>query len=259
MAIYITGDTHGTYDVNKIFKLMPSLTESDFLIVLGDFGICWDNYGGDNKVRNFWNRLKCQTLFLDGNHENFTLLNRYHVSEKFGGKVQELGKKITHLMRGQVYTIEGKTFFTMGGAASHDCGRPLDFIISSHLEDYHSKDFYADFQKLPKYEQYLCRVPGKSWWKEEIPSPDEIASGKANLAALDNKVDYILTHTASSRVYHHLGFNPNSNPWSKPLIEFFDWLEENVLFEHWWFGHLHMDFNYDAKHIGFYQEIREAY
>jgi hypothetical protein len=31
MAIYITGDTHGTYDVNKMLKLKDALCEGDYI------------------------------------------------------------------------------------------------------------------------------------------------------------------------------------------------------------------------------------
>ncbi|MDR0906007.1 MAG: metallophosphoesterase [Oscillospiraceae bacterium] len=254
--IYITGDTHGTYDVNKIFKLKNALTEDDYLIVLGDFGVCWDNNGEDNKVRNFWNRHKCKVLFIDGNHENFDLLNAYHVSEWHGGKVHSLGKKITHLMRGQVFEIEGKTFFTMGGAASHDCGRGLDDFITDNLDQYHTLDWNAVSKNWNRHLNRDCRIPGRSWWAAEVPNPDEIAEAKANLAAVGNRVDFVLTHTVSSRIYRHLGFSPTEKPWNTGLIEFFDWIEDNVEFEHWWFGHLHQDFVYDKRHTGFYDAIK---
>jgi hypothetical protein len=55
-----------------------------------------------------------------------------------------------------------------------------------------------------------------------------------------------------------LGYDPKESPWAAPLIDFFDWAEENVQFEHWWFGHLQSDFVYDAKHVGFYDAIREV-
>jgi hypothetical protein len=258
MAIYVTGDTHGTLDVDRFVKMRGILREDDYLIVLGDFGICWDAGAGDDMTRRFWGQQTCNVLFLDGNHENFGLLNHCRVSERFGGKVQEVGKWATHLMRGQVYEIEGKTFFAMGGAPSTDCGGPMDAIISAHLDDYFTHNFRAEYRNLPKHQQGACRVPGRSWWPEEIPSPKEIAEAKANLAAHGNKVDYILTHTASSRIYRHRGYDPNERPWGAPLIAFFDWVEENVQFKHWWFGHMHSDFVYDEKHIGFYEGFREA-
>jgi DNA repair exonuclease SbcCD nuclease subunit len=234
------------------------LSEDDYIIVLGDFGVCWDGGKDDAKTRAFWRKQNCNVLFIDGNHENFDRLNSYAVGERFGGKVRELGDRITHLMRGQVYEIEGKTFFTMGGAASTDCGAPMDIIIQKHLGDYFTHDFKASFDALLKYDKRVCRVPGKSWWAGEIPSPDEIAEAKANLAAHGNKVDYILTHTPSSRVHRHFGFDPRERPWGEPLIAFLDWLEDNVEFEHWWFGHLHHDFYYDSRHIGLYDGIREV-
>jgi hypothetical protein len=251
------GDTHGSYDVSKIFKLKNVLTADDHVIVLGDFGVCWDNNGSDSKVRNFWNRLKCKTLFIDGNHENFDLLNNYPVSNWNGGKVHEIGKKITHLMRGQVFEIEGKTFFTFGGAASHDCGSAMDAVITMRLDEFHTRDFKADYDNLLKYQQRESRVPGKSWWAAEVPTPEELAEAKANLARFGNKVDYVLTHTGSSRVHRHLGFTPNGHPWDRNLITFFDWLEENVEFSHWWFGHFHRDFVYDEKHTGFFDAIKD--
>jgi predicted phosphodiesterase len=162
MAVYIAGDTHGTYDVNKILKLKPHINADDYLIILGDFALCRDNGPSDRKVRNFWNIIKAHILFIDGNHENYTLLNSYPVTEKFGGKVHEISGHITHLMRGQVFTIENKTFFTMGGAASRDCGSPLKEIISAHTEDYFTYDFKKDYDNLFKYERRNCRDPGRT-------------------------------------------------------------------------------------------------
>ena len=255
MSIYITGDTHGTYDVNKLTKMRGILTEDDYMIVLGDFGVCWDNGSSDDKVRNFWNRQKCHVLFIDGNHENFNLLNAYHISEWHGGKVHSLGKKITHLMRGQVFEIEGKTFFTMGGAASHDCGADLDMFIGKNLEQYHTMDWSEIYKNWQREKYFGCRVPGRSWWAAEVPSLDEIAEAQANLAAHGNKIDHVLTHTASSRIYAHLGYSATEKPWNAGLVKFFDSIEETVNFKHWWFGHMHEDFMYDERHRGLYQDV----
>ena len=257
MAIYITGDTHGTYDVNKFMKIKDMLTEDDYIIVLGDFGICWDNSGHDNIVRNFWSSFECTVLFVDGNHENHTLLNSYPISEWNGGKVHAIGDKIKHLMRGQIFEIEGKTFFTMGGAASHDCGEKLEQYIMENLDDYHQADWNTIYATWRSKYYYGCRTPGRSWWAEEIPSPTEIAEAKENLAKAGNKADYVLTHAASRRVFNHLGFT-NERSWDGILLDFFDYIEENIQFDNWWFGHLHTDFIYDERHIGFYDTIREA-
>jgi predicted phosphodiesterase len=262
MKIYVTGDTHGTMNVNSLAKMHNIWTEDDTLIVLGDFGICWDGGEHDNKVRNFWNRQKVgSVLFVDGNHENHALLNSLHVSEWCGGKVHQLGKKLIHLMRGQVYTINGKTILTFGGAGSIDCGTKLNKFIESKLSQYHTLDWdeiYRTYKgERVDYDYGGGRLPGKSWWYNEVPSPAEMSEAEANLAKIGNKVDYILSHTGSTRIHQHLGFNCNNPPWQAELMEFFDRLEENIEFDHWWFGHLHKDFVYDERHIGFYDSIRE--
>ena len=48
--IYITGDTHGLKDIGKLFSfnLVNRLSEKDFMIIAGDFGIIWD----PNLLRN---------------------------------------------------------------------------------------------------------------------------------------------------------------------------------------------------------------
>ena len=38
----------------------------------------------------------------------------------FGGKIQRIRPSIIHLMRGQVYLIDGKKVFSFGGASSQD-------------------------------------------------------------------------------------------------------------------------------------------
>jgi len=248
--IYVSGDTHGTFDVNKFIKIKPHLTEDDYILVLGDSGVCWDNNGSDLKTRRFWERNKSTVLFIDGNHENFDLLNALPVAEWNGGKVHKIGEKIIHLMRGQIFELDGKIVFTFGGAASHDCGPKLDKLIAEHIDDFH--EYFAEHKniKLPRGN----RQPGKDWWAAELPSAEEIAVAKDNLAKYGNKVDYILTHTPSSRVLASRMFE--INPQSADQLAFFDWIEENVKFEHFWSGHLHEDFYYDDRHIGFYEQIR---
>lgn len=47
--IFITGDTHGALEIDKVTVFFneesakQSLTKDDFLIILGDVGVCWDN------------------------------------------------------------------------------------------------------------------------------------------------------------------------------------------------------------------------
>ena len=57
---------------------------------------------------------------MDGKHENFTRLYNYPVEEWYGGKVHKIRDSVLHLMRGEIFNIDNKNFFTFGGAKSHD-------------------------------------------------------------------------------------------------------------------------------------------
>lgn len=223
--ILVTGDTHGFNDVDKIIKLKEknTLSKNDYLIIAGDFGGIWDKYS-INKTVQFYRNMPFTVLFVDGNHENFNLLNSYPIDEWKGGKIHRISENLIHLMRGQVYTIEGKTFFIMGGGTSID------------------KDY---------------RIEHISWWKEEIPSIDEINEAKRNLLAHNNKVDYIITHSC------------DTNSLNCPLIFFkgnkciehednkiLDYYEENIKYKHWYFGHFHVDGDINNRKTVLYNEFR---
>ena len=150
--IYITGDTHGIIDWGKIntsrFPEQKDLTKDDYLIVLGDFGGVWGDKDQDRYIQKTYGERNFTTLFIDGNHENHDLLDSYPVEEWHGGKVHRITDSILHLMRGQVYEIDGLTFFTMGGAESTD---------------------------------KAWRKEGVSWWAREMPSEEEYEEAEKSL------------------------------------------------------------------------------
>jgi len=122
--IYLTGDTHIPIDIDKLsrksFPEQKQLTRDDFIIVLGDFGLLWQ----EDKTYHYWldilSAKRYTLLFVDGNHENFDWLNSLPVESWHGGRVHRVAENILHLMRGEVFEIGGNTFFTLGGAVSHD-------------------------------------------------------------------------------------------------------------------------------------------
>ena len=48
------------------------------------------------------------------------LYNDYPVEEWHGGKVHKIRDSVLHLMRGEIFDIDGKKFFAFGGAKSHN-------------------------------------------------------------------------------------------------------------------------------------------
>lgn len=222
MSIYITGDLHGVSNVHRLDILDTIATEYDYLIVVGDFGIpSFKDMIGDSEGIRVFNRKPYTTMFIDGNHENFFELNSLPIKEWHGGKVHKLSHKIIHLMRGQVFTIDEKTFFTFGGAKSID---------------------------------RILRIPGFSYFEEEDCNIQETNEAIDNIDKLkDSGVDYVITHTCSTNylkehnddiIYGQRVFEQYTGNVGKML----DYVEENLKYKHWYFGHFHRDCKIDDKH-----------
>lgn len=230
--IYLTGDTHGGIDIRKLLdkEFEKKVTSQDFLIICGDFGFIW-NYKKEKRKEKKWlnwfDSQKYTTLFVDGNHECFPRLNAYPEKIWNGGKVHVIREKVFHLMRGQVFEIEGNTIFTMGGASSHDRGPAVG-------------DTKA--------------VIGKSWWPEEIPSQEEMDEGLHNLKKYGNKVDYIVTHCLSSSDQYFL--KGDTLP-KDVLTEYHQYVKENVKFIHWYGGHYHMNVDLPGNTSEIFNRILE--
>ena len=216
--IYVTGDFHGGYDSKKLtttkFPEQKNLTKKDYVIICGDFGCIWDESNNDKYWLNWLNNKNFTTLFVDGNHENFNLLyntDKYPIIRKFGGNVRQVAPSVFHLMRGEIYTIDNKRFFTFGGAESID---------------------------------KMFRKENKSWWSQELPTNEEINNAIDNLANCTHPIDYVITHCAPDFIVSDLGYDRHDY-----LTRFFDNLCDvyKLKFKHWYFGHYHID--KEIRHI----------
>lgn len=239
--IYITGDTHGEFQrfSGKRFEA----GEDDYLIICGDFGGVWDR-SAEQKYWLDWLAAKpWTTLFLDGNHENYDLLATYPVERWHGGKVQYIRPKLLHLMRGQVFVIDGLRFFVMGGASSHD--------VSSGILEPDDPDFNLKRRRLDRA-RALYRINHLSWWKEELPSEEEYAEGLKNLDAVGNRVDVILSHCAPGSVQDIVGggFYRKDR-----LTDYLDQIRERCAFRRWFFGHYHENMEIGRKFVLLYEQI----
>lgn len=220
--IYITGDTHSPIDIGKlstkVFTAQKNLTKNDFVIIAGDCGVVWDGSKTDKYWQQWLNEKNFTTMFVDGNHENFPLLNDFPVEERFGGMVHVVAPSVYHLMRGEVFNIDGMRIFCMGGASSHDKMR---------------------------------RVEGVSWWPEEIPSIAEMEHAIKNLELNNWSVDYIITHCAPKSTMMQL------SPWyeNDALTIFLGAVDSRCSYKHWYFGHYHVDRHIDEKHTALYDSI----
>ncbi len=222
--LFVTGDTHYPIDAGKLYKsktdfALSKLQRSDCLIVLGDFGLFWkkrDKHNAKNmrKVQ----ALPYTLLFVDGNHENFDWLEEFPIEECFGGKAQRCGGNILHLMRGEIYQIQGKTCFVCGGAMSHD----IEF-----------------------------RQPHITWWPQEQVSAEEEWHACRNLDQAGT-VDFILTHTCPDTIVQKMfGKVPSRNATERFLSKVAERLPDIP----WYFGHHHEDKDWGRYHA-MYDKIK---
>lgn len=246
--IYITGDCHADFGrfSKPVFPEQDQMSKKDYVIICGDFGGVWDKEKESKKETNWMDWLDEKpftTLFVDGNHENFDRLYGYPVEEWNGGKVHKIRPSVIHLMRGQVFTLQEKKIFTFGGASSHD--------IEGGILDPDDPDFKKKLNRLIKgWLPY--RINHINWWKQELPSEEEMEEGRHNLEKNENNVDFIVTHCCASATQILLG---GAMYKSDVLTDYLEEVRRNVHFKKWFFGHYHDNRNVNAEEILLYEQI----
>lgn len=225
MAVFITGDKHQRFEgiINKAD--FGYFDENDAVIVLGDMGLFWrhDKKDANSFIEYFEQNYKFMLYFIDGNHENFKLLNALKEDENGMGYVSE---HIRHLKRGRRYNIQGKDILAIGGADSVDKFR---------------------------------RTEGLSWWKDEAITNEDVARVEAGhydyvlshccpaSVFNDNKV-YLCT----------LGnIVDDSNPDFHISENKLEQVKNKITFNKWYFGHYHVDRDIDDKFSCLFHSYKE--
>lgn len=167
----------------------------------------------------------------------FDRLYKYPVVGWNGGYVHAIRPHVLHLMRGEIFDIDGYKVFTMGGAKSHD--------ISDGILDPNNPNYRRQKRRLDNEGKFLYRILGKSWWPEEQPTEDELLQGGYHLHQVNRKVDFIVSHEGPTSLVAQLGYD---NLDVYPLMEFLEEVKQKCQYKRWFFGHHHLNHNFDDKH-----------
>jgi hypothetical protein len=124
-------------------------------------------------------------------------------------------------MRGQLFNIEGNTFFTFGGGESPD--------------------------------RDMRREMG-NWWSDEEPTALEMAEGARVLDEAGCKVDYLITHEPPSLVKSAMLLRKGDRDRVNKLNGYFEEIGRSVEFKHWYFGSLHEDRVITPHHTCLYKK-----
>lgn len=219
--IFITGDTHGS--IHRMTQLVTTLSlysGPKHLIICGDFGYLLQNTPQE------WNFLEkdlgalpdINIIFVDGNHDCHPALNALPVTEWNGTHVHFLTRNVIHICRGEIFRLEGKTFWAFGGAASPD----REYRLANHWP----------------------------WFPEELPSRSDMDRGAAALARCGHRVDCIVTHTAPSFLQRLMGFSELAQ--EAFLGEYLEKVSRSTQFSAWYFGHFHQDQSYSVDEKTFH-------
>lgn len=206
--IFIVGDCHGNLEnLERVQNKYPNLTKNDYVIVCGDFGFIFRKEADQferyqlNEIENY----NFTTLFILGNHENFSRFKDYSIEEWHGGRVHRIGKTIFHLMNGEIYEIGGKKFFCFGGAQSPD---------------------------------RAYRIPYQTWWPEEVPTKEEYNRAIDSLEKIGFNPDYIITHAMPDFFIKELyGGRAITDKVGQMLNDFL----YRCTYKTWYCGHYHLD------------------
>jgi len=217
--LHLFADIHGVirYEIIKKYVETHTLSKSDAIVVLGDFGLVWEE-PMHNGLRNFYESLPCEVLFIDGNHENFEYLKKFPTVYKYGSLATKITDNVYHLMRGNIYLIGKKKIFTFGGAYS----------------------IKQDTDSSPVLV-----------WKEELPSKKEYDNALRTLGVYNYEVDYVFTHQGPRFILDNIDYTYSKN--EHTFLDFLNMLTTQMTYHRWFFGHIHQDISFD-KFRSLYRE-----
>lgn len=224
MATFLKGDIHGNLFEVIDFINRFNLGKNDNIIILGDCGIAWRKDKKDLAQNiKLWNECGngVKLYFIDGNHENFNILNSLPIENNMG----KIADNIYHLRRGQVYEFENKKILVCGGADSID-----------------------------KYR----RIENFTWWKEEAISQetiDDIPAGH-----YDYVLTHCCPRSVfeKNKIYLSTLQFLDENKINHSSEDMLEQLKSKITFDHWFFAHYHINRNLDEKFTCLFEDFMEV-
>lgn len=225
---YVTGDIHGSFICLIDFIEKFELNENDNIIILGDVALTWRkdkrDYNHNIEYYEKWCR-GVHLYWIDGNHENFDIINSWELNED---GIYNNSEHIHYCSRGTVLDINGKKALCIGGADSVDKFRRIE-----HL----------------------------SWWSDETVTDKDI---KGITGHYDYVFTHACPRSIfdSNKVYLCTLTNINENNAIHASEDSLEILKNNISYDNWWFGHYHVDRKLDDKHRCLFEDfikIGESY
>lgn len=224
--VYITGDIHGRLERLMDFIDRFDINDEDHaIIVLGDFGILWErnSYAANFKIKTYEDKYKCHIFWIDGNHENFDLIDKLTYNKM--NLLSDLSDHIHYIPRGYELNlnINGKKINALccGGADSVD---------------------------------KMWREEGISWWSQEAITLKDVEKIK------EKHYDFVFTHCCGYNTFvqykniliSHNGLKDTGDHFSEKNLQ---QILNKIDYSKHYFGHYHVDCTLDNKNMCLYDRF----
>jgi 3-oxoacid CoA-transferase subunit A len=218
--VYVTGDTHRDFTHVQAFCARFQTSRDDVLVVLGDAGINY--FGSRSPIENvikqndyYLKRGLCDlpiTLFcIHGNHEmRPENIASYKEKNWHGGTAywEEEFPNLYFAKDGEVYELEGKRCFAIGGAYSVD-------------KEYRLENNWG-------------------WWADEQPSDEIKQRVERRLAAENWQIDIVLSHTCPLEYMALVVLRVYAES-DRSTEEWLGTIEQRLDYKRWYCGHFHTE------------------
>jgi hypothetical protein len=296
MAIYVTGDTHGSQPSGFLsvdgfmrrlsknsFPEQQSLGKDDYVVICGDFGGVWaaNRYAcaeppEEKNALDWLEEKPFTTLFVPGNHENYdrltgcrneALLNSWFYERMPDSEKKKLRKGypqkkwnggLVREIRPSVLMLERGEIFCLNGQYCLAFGGAHSHDIRDGVLDPAAYANEADFiMDYRKRKGSLIRIKGVSWWEEEMPSQKEMEQGKSRALALMEQHGRVdFVFTHAAPLSDLLFFGYDGQD---ECSRFLESLLHEISFGCWFYGHLHDNRMLSDNRILLYEQIVKAY
>ena len=292
MAIYVTGDTHGSQSIGwtdidgfmhrlntASFPEQKTMGKSDYVVILGDFG---GVFGVDRRKvqessseKNALDWLEAKpftTLFIPGNHENYdrltgcrdeSFLQSWFLKAMPEEEKQKLRKGYPQMdwhggkvrcLRPSVLMLERGYIFQIDSMACFAFGGARSHDIRDGI--LHPADYPDEPSFVKDYRQKkdgMIRVRGVSWWEDEMPSQEEMTAGLARLRAFQAEGKKI------DFIFTHEAPAEDKRilgyTEQDELSLFLQQVQQEVPCRGWFYGHLHDNKKVSPGHYLLYEQI----
>ena len=108
-------------------------------------------------------------------------------------------------------------------------------------------------KELERQGKYGFRVKDISWWKEELPTEEEMKHGMDVLKRNNNIVDYIISHSPSTSELYLIGGVGLYE--TDVLTNYLEEIKATTNYKKHFFGHMHVDQAINSESICLYEQI----